>query len=166
MFRASGIFFILLLVACAEDSSELQGSDQVTSSFIALDSTMIHGLTIGSKSSVGDGWHDSLISKHSASPNSQHPLLQWRSESGSIKEIDITYQFDSLANVELSYYELKEHLITLYGAPRPTAGYSTWKTASERGYLVEVELIDAGKLFQRPELNARWKLIEDRLYED
>ncbi len=156
------ISFCLILSACSAPSSEdstvplkkEHWYDPITSS-------STYGLTIAQPHSGMEGWNrlDTIASNKA-------PLrLEWMKGGSLIRESRLVVDVQT-SSADSTFSELLQHLNSLYGASRPTEGYSTWKTSSSNGTLIEVELINGSKLYDQAQITARWKEIQDRKYED
>lgn len=164
---SAGLFLLMLFMACGEEPAKNIVQQELEPWFSAVDSNSIAGYWLGEDIKMPEGWSDTLITlDQDAGPKVQDAIMRLRVEKGSIEEIRLIYRFDSLSHVSSGFQDLAKHFTDIYGPNRPTKGYGTWKTASTEGQLVEVELIDAQVLFQRPEIEAQWKIVNGRLYED
>ncbi|NND94698.1 MAG: hypothetical protein HKN45_07505 [Flavobacteriales bacterium] len=160
---SAGLLLCTLLIACTGDSAEKRSSSSDTQDWIShISGTEIFGKEIGSASLRSS--KDSLIVLSTQQQGPKELRAEWKVDDGILMEIRLRCSFDSL--LDPGYSSLEEHFRRLYGPHKPTIGYSSWKTSSADGRLVEVELIDGQILYGRNEVIAHWNVHEDRLYED
>lgn len=85
---------------------------------------------------------------------------------GRIRELRVRFSGTESQRLDIIYADIHERLVSLYGNSTPSADYASWRGASTKGTLIEIELMDGRSLFQVDAIIVLWQEYEDTLYED